>query len=68
MSMHTEIGFGEFTEAQLPRLLGYARVLAGNEHDAWDLVQETLTRMACAGRRSTGPAIRSATPGPPWHD
>lgn len=45
MSMRTEIGFGEFTEAQLPRLLGYARVLAGNEHDAWDLVQETLTRM-----------------------
>lgn len=38
-------GYADFVEAQLPRLLVYARALAGNEHDAWDLVQETMARM-----------------------
>lgn len=38
-------GYAGFVEAQVPRLLGYARALAGNEHDAWDMVQETLVRM-----------------------
>jgi RNA polymerase sigma-70 factor (sigma-E family) len=37
--------FAAFVDAQLPRLLGYARVLAGNDHDAWDLVQEALVRV-----------------------
>lgn len=40
--------FAEFVDGQLSRLLGYARALTGNDHDAWDLVQETLVRM---GRR-----------------
>ena len=31
--------------AQLPGLLGYARALSGNDHDAWDLVQECLVRI-----------------------
>jgi RNA polymerase sigma-70 factor (sigma-E family) len=37
--------FAAFVDGQLPRLLGYARALAGNDHDAWDLVQETLVRV-----------------------
>jgi RNA polymerase sigma-70 factor (sigma-E family) len=38
-------GFTSFVDAELPRLLGYARVLTGNEHDAWDLTQEALARV-----------------------
>lgn len=38
-------GFAEFVEAELPGLLGYARALTGNEHDAWDLAQEALVRV-----------------------
>lgn len=37
--------FERFVDAELPRLLGYARVLTGNDHDAWDLVQEGLVRV-----------------------
>lgn len=37
--------FPAFVDGQLPRLLGYARALTGNDHDAWDLVQETLVRV-----------------------
>lgn len=37
--------FEQFVDAELPRLLGYARVLTGNDHDAWDLVQEGLVRV-----------------------
>lgn len=37
--------FEAFVDAELPRLLGYARVLTGNDHDAWDLVQEGLVRV-----------------------
>lgn len=37
--------FEPFVRAHLDGLYGYARFLAGNEHDAWDLVQEALTRM-----------------------
>jgi RNA polymerase sigma factor (sigma-70 family) len=32
-------------EAELPRLLGLARALTGNDHDAWDLTQECLIRV-----------------------
>jgi RNA polymerase sigma-70 factor (sigma-E family) len=38
-------GFTAFVDAELPRLLGYAHVLTGNEHDAWDLTQEALARV-----------------------
>ena len=37
--------FEQFVDAELPRLLGYARVLTGNDHDAWDLVQDGLVRV-----------------------
>jgi RNA polymerase sigma-70 factor (sigma-E family) len=39
------VGFDEFAEAETPRLLGLAFALTGNEHDAWDLVQEALVRV-----------------------
>ncbi len=38
--------FDEFAAAETPRLLGLARVLCGNDHDAWDLTQEALTRVS----------------------
>lgn len=38
-------GFAEFAEASSPRLMRLARTLAGNEHDACDLVQESLIRV-----------------------
>ncbi|MDQ3485881.1 MAG: SigE family RNA polymerase sigma factor [Actinomycetota bacterium] len=38
-------GFEQFVKAQLPRLLAVARVLTGNDHDAWDLVQDSLARV-----------------------
>lgn len=47
----TDEGFAAFAEAQLPRLLGYARLLCGNSHDAWDLTQETLVRMGVRWRK-----------------
>jgi RNA polymerase sigma-70 factor (sigma-E family) len=34
-----------FVDSELSRLLGYARALTGNDHDAWDLVQEALVRV-----------------------
>lgn len=37
--------FDEFVGAELPRLLALARVLTGNDHDAWDLTQEALARV-----------------------
>lgn len=37
--------FAEFVDGEIPRLLGYARALTGNDHDAWDLVQECLVRV-----------------------
>jgi RNA polymerase sigma-70 factor (sigma-E family) len=45
------VGFEEFAEAETPRLLGLAFALTGNEHDAWDLVQESLVRVALKWRR-----------------
>lgn len=39
-------GFAEFAAVETPRLLGLARVLSGSDHDAWDLTQETLTRVS----------------------
>jgi RNA polymerase sigma-70 factor (sigma-E family) len=43
--MRRQDEFEEFVGAQLPGLLGYARALSGNDHDAWDLVQECLVRI-----------------------
>ncbi|MFT3873404.1 MAG: SigE family RNA polymerase sigma factor [Nocardioides sp.] len=40
------LGFAEFAAAETPRLFGLARVLCGNDHDAWDLTQEALTRVS----------------------
>lgn len=40
------MGFDEFAAVETTRLFGLARVLCGNEHDAWDLTQETLTRVS----------------------
>jgi len=37
--------FEQFVTAQLPRLLAVARVLTGNDHDAWDVVQDSLARV-----------------------
>ena len=53
-----------FVEAELPRLLGYARVLTGNDHDAWDLVQDGLVRVGLRwGRveRAGNPAAYTRT-------
>lgn len=37
--------FEELVEAESRRLLGLARALTGDPHDAWDLTQETLARV-----------------------
>jgi RNA polymerase sigma factor (sigma-70 family) len=39
-------GFDEFAAAETTRLFGLARVLSGNDHDAWDLTQEALSRVS----------------------
>ncbi len=44
-------GFAEFAEGQTSRLLGLAYALTGNQHDAWDLLQETLVRVGVRWRR-----------------
>jgi len=49
--MRRQDEFEGFVEAQLPGLLGYARALSGNDHDAWDLVQECLVRMGARWSR-----------------
>src|SRR6478752_4612486 len=41
-----ELGFDEFAAVESTRLFGLARVLCGNEHDAWDLTQDTLARVS----------------------
>lgn len=41
-----ELGFDEFAAVETTRLFGLARVLSGNEHDAWDLTQDTLARVS----------------------
>jgi RNA polymerase sigma-70 factor (sigma-E family) len=37
--------FESFVQAEGRRLFGLARVLCGNEHDAWDLLQDSLARV-----------------------
>lgn len=43
--------FDEFVAVELPRLLGLARALSRDEHDAWDLTQETLARVGARWSR-----------------
>jgi RNA polymerase sigma-70 factor (sigma-E family) len=38
--------FSEFAESQVDGLLRLARILTGNDHDAWDLTQESFARIA----------------------
>lgn len=45
MEMQRSLSFEEFAEAEMSRLLGLARVLTGNDHDAWDLTQDCLVRV-----------------------
>jgi RNA polymerase sigma-70 factor (sigma-E family) len=56
--------FETFVDGELPRLLGYARVLTGNDHDAWDLVQDGLVRVGLRWHRverSGNPAAYTRT-------
>src|SRR4051794_2000666 len=41
-----DAGFDEFAAEETRRLFGLARVLSGNDHDAWDLTQETLAKVS----------------------
>lgn len=43
--------FDDFASANLQHLLTFATIAAGNQHDAWDLVQEALTRCGLNWRR-----------------
>jgi RNA polymerase sigma-70 factor (sigma-E family) len=38
-------GFDAFLAAEIPRLMGLAFRLSHDEHESWDLVQETLVRV-----------------------
>jgi RNA polymerase sigma-70 factor (sigma-E family) len=42
--------FEDFAAAELPRLLGLARALTPNGHDAWDLVNDTLAKASLRWR------------------
>ena len=56
--------FERFVDGELPRLLGYARVLTGGEHEAWDMVQEALLRVGLRWsriERSGNPAAYTRT-------
>lgn len=46
--------YDEFVAVEQRRLLGLAHALTGDPHDAWDLTQETLVRVAEKWRRITG--------------
>lgn len=56
--MRGEVDFELFVETETPRLLRVAYGLTGNPHDAWDLVQEALTRVGLRWWR-----LRSQNPG-----
>jgi RNA polymerase sigma-70 factor (sigma-E family) len=46
MQAGTDTDFADFAAAQSAPLLGFAHALTANPHDAWDLTQETLARVA----------------------
>ncbi|WP_375426752.1 sigma-70 family RNA polymerase sigma factor [uncultured Friedmanniella sp.] len=48
--------FEEFVAQTTPSLLGRARALTADPHDAWDLVQETLVRIGERWERIEDPA------------
>ena len=52
---HTELSrdFEDFARQQTPQLLALARALTGSNDEAWDLVQESLVRMAERWERSS---------------
>ena len=57
-----EGSYDEFAVAQTQRLLGLALALTGDRHDAWDLTQETLTRVGERWRSvRTNPAAYAGT-------
>lgn len=45
--------FDDFVQSASGSLLGYGRSLTGADHEAWDLVQEALTRMGERWSRQT---------------
>ena len=45
MTDEVDQDFAEFVAVQTRPLLGFAHALTANQHDAWDLTQETLARM-----------------------
>lgn len=57
----TDQDFAAFVETSSPALLGFARALTGNHHDAWDLLQETLVRVGQKWRRVDQPAAYART-------
>jgi hypothetical protein len=62
--------FEEFAAAELPRMLGLARAITPNAHDAWDLVNDTLAKAALRWRsieRGSNPGVRANDAGPPQH-
>ncbi len=46
MQAGTNTDFADFAAVQSAPLLGFAHALTANPHDAWDLTQETLARVA----------------------
>ena len=46
MGTQTDSDFADFAAVQTQALLGFAHALTANPHDAWDLTQETLARLA----------------------
>lgn len=53
--------FEEFVQETTPVLLGRARALAADPHDAWDLVQETLVRIGERWESLDNPAAYAST-------
>ena len=53
--------FDEFVQRTTPSLLGRARALTTDSHDAWDLVQETLARLGERWDRIDDPAAYAST-------
>lgn len=53
--------FEEFVEQTTPMLLGRARALTADPHDAWDLVQETLVRIGERWDRLDDPSAYAST-------
>lgn len=53
--------FDEFVRRTTPTMLGRARTLAADPHDAWDLVQETLARVGERWERLDKPEAYAST-------